>query len=175
MYNQRTPKDFNIQKLGGLRYGFTILRSNLYGRNLSIKVSQTNKMRSTLWLKPSTRKLIVVKVCCHCWKRLHAARPTHPVGSFQTGDDPWCVLMMHDHLYKKNIFSVVRQMKYSTQGFDKDNELDLCISVKRSAYHCRLKGQSYRSRLVNAMHQYQTNRHPQNRMATPCLDSLRHG
>ena len=32
-----------------------------------------------------------------------------------------------DHLYKKNIFSVVRQMKYSTQGFDKDNELDTCL------------------------------------------------
>ena len=39
MYNQRTPKDFNIQKL---------VASNLCGRNLSLKVSQTNKMRSTL-------------------------------------------------------------------------------------------------------------------------------
>ena len=49
MYNQRTPKDFNIQKLVDSDMLFTIFcASNLCGRNLSLKVSQTNKMRSTL-------------------------------------------------------------------------------------------------------------------------------
>lgn len=48
MYNQRTPKDFNIQKLVDSDMLLQFLREQLYGRNLLIKVLQTNKMRSTL-------------------------------------------------------------------------------------------------------------------------------
>lgn len=48
MYNQRTPKDFNIQKLVDSDMLLQFCASNLCGRNLSLKVSQTNKMRSTL-------------------------------------------------------------------------------------------------------------------------------
>ena len=44
MYNQRTPKDFNIQKLVDSDMLLQFLREQPMCRNLSLKVSQTNKM-----------------------------------------------------------------------------------------------------------------------------------
>lgn len=43
MYNQRTPKDFNIQKLVDSDMLLQFLREQPCGRNLSIKASLTNK------------------------------------------------------------------------------------------------------------------------------------
>ena len=73
-------------------------------------------------------------------------------------------------LYRENCFSVVRQMKYSTDAADRDNELDLCILINGiPIITCELKnegtGQCYEDGII----QYQTNRNAGNRMLNACL------
>lgn len=145
MYNQRTPKDFNIQKLVDSDMLLQFLREQPMWQklitqsfadeqdalNIVIETINTkiNRGESLLSLLKNGFMLQGRRI------RLAAFKPK------MTLDDDDA-----DHLYKKNIFSVVRQMKYSTQGFDKDNELDLCHSVKRSAYHYSgTEERSYRS------------------------------
>ena len=144
MYNQRTPKDFNIQKLVDSDMLLQFLREQPMWQklitqsfadeqdalNIVIETINTkiNRGESLLSLLKNGFMLQGRRI------RLAAFKPK------MTLDDDDA-----DHLYKKNIFSVVRQMKYSTQGFDKDNELDL-HSVKRSAYHYSgTEERSYRS------------------------------
>lgn len=126
MYNQRTPKDFNIQKLVDSDMLLQFLREQPMWQklitqsfadeqdalNIVIETINTkiNRGESLLSLLKNGFMLQGRRI------RLAAFKPK------MTLDDDDA-----DHLYKKNIFSVVRQMKYSTQGFDKDNELDLCI------------------------------------------------
>lgn len=73
-------------------------------------------------------------------------------------------------LYRENRFSVVRQMRYSTDAADRDNELDLCILINGiPIITCELKnegtGQCYEDGII----QYQTNRNAGNRMLNACL------
>lgn len=73
-------------------------------------------------------------------------------------------------LYRENRFSVVRQMKYSTDAADRDNELDLCILINGiPIITCELKnegtGQCYEDGII----QYQMNRNADNRMLKACL------
>ncbi len=61
-------------------------------------------------------------------------------------------------------------MKYSTLGFDKNNELDLCILLNGlPIITFELKNEATGQTVVNGMHQYQTQRHPQNRLLKTCL------
>lgn len=168
MYNQRTPKDFNIQKLVDSDMLLQFLREQPMWQklitqsfvdeqdalNIVIETINTkiNRGESLLSLLKNGFMLQGRRI------RLAAFKPK------MTLDDD------ADHLYKKNIFSVVRQMKYSTQGFDKDNELDLCILLNGlPIITLELKNEATGQTVVNAMHQYQTNRHPQNRMLRTCL------
>lgn len=169
MYNQRTPKDFNIQKLVDSDMLLQFLREQPMWQklitqsfadeqdalNIVIETINTkiNRGESLLSLLKNGFMLQGRRI------RLAAFKPK------MTLDDDDA-----DHLYKKNIFSVVRQMKYSTQGFDKDNELDLCILLNGlPIITLELKNEATGQTVVNAMHQYQTNRHPQNRMLRTCL------
>lgn len=169
MYNQRTPKDFNIQKLVDSDMLLQFLREQPMWQklitqsfadeqdalNIAIETINTkiNRGESLLSLLKNGFMLQGRRI------RLAAFKPK------MTLDDDDA-----DHLYKKNIFSVVRQMKYSTQGFDKDNELDLCILLNGlPIITLELKNEATGQTVVNAMHQYQTNRHPQNRMLRTCL------
>lgn len=73
-------------------------------------------------------------------------------------------------LFRENRFSVVRQMKYSTDAADRDNELDLCILINGiPIITCELKnegtGQCYEDGII----QYQTQRNADNRMLKACL------
>lgn len=73
-------------------------------------------------------------------------------------------------LYQKNIFSVVRQMRYSNAKHDKGNELDLVILVNGIPFiTCELKAESKRQNIVNGMHQYCSDRDAKNRMLSNCL------
>lgn len=168
MYNQRTPKDFNIQKLVDQEMLLQFLREQPTWQklinqsftdeqdalNIVIETINTkiNRGESLLSLLKNGFMLQGRRI------RLAAFKPE------MTLDDD------ADHLYKKNTFSVVRQMKYSTLGFDKDNELDLCILLNGlPIITLELKNEATGQTVVNAMHQYQTNRHPQNRMLRTCL------
>ena len=67
-------------------------------------------------------------------------------------------------------------MKYSTLGFDKENELDLCILLNGlPIITLELKNEATGQTVVNAMHQYQTNRQPTKPYASHLSGSLRHG
>lgn len=168
MYNQRTPKDFNIQKLVDSDMLLQFLREQPMWQklitqsfadeqdalNIVIETINTkiNRGESLLSLLKNGFMLQGRRI------RLAAFKPE------MTLDDD------ADHLYQKNIFSVVRQMKYSTLGFDKENELDLCILLNGlPIITLELKNEATGQTVVNAMHQYQTNRHPQNRMLRTCL------
>lgn len=168
MYNQRTPKDFNIQKLVDSDMLLQFLREQPIWQklinqgfadeqdalNIVIETINTkiNRGESLLSLLKNGFMLQGRRI------RLAAFKPE------MTLDDD------ADHLYQKNIFSVVRQMKYSTLGFDKENELDLCILLNGlPIITLELKNEATGQTVVNAMHQYQTNRHPQNRMLRTCL------
>ena len=168
MYNQRTPKDFNIQKLVDSDMLLQFLREQPIWQklinqgfadeqdalNIVIETINTkiNRGESLLSLLKNGFMLQGRRI------RLAAFKPE------MTLDDD------ADHLYQKNIFSVVHQMKYSTLGFDKENELDLCILLNGlPIITLELKNEATGQTVVNAMHQYQTNRHPQNRMLRTCL------
>ena len=154
MYNQRTPKDFNIQKLVDSDMLLQFLREQPIWQklinqgfadeqdalNIVIETINTkiNRGESLLSLLKNGFMLQGRRI------RLAAFKPE------MTLDDD------ADHLYQKNIFSVVRQMKYSTLGFDKENELDLCILLNGlPIITLELKNEATGQTVVNAMHQYQ--------------------
>ena len=89
MYNQRTPKDFNIQKLVDSDMLLQFLREQpmwqkLITQSFADEQDALNIVIETINTKINRGESFAVTV--EEW--LHAARPTHPVGSFQTEDDP---------------------------------------------------------------------------------------
>ena len=73
-------------------------------------------------------------------------------------------------LYRENRFAVVREMKYSTAGEDKNNRLDLCFLINGlPIITVEMKnegsGQDYR----NGIYQYRFERNAENRMLRNCL------
>lgn len=73
-------------------------------------------------------------------------------------------------LYEQNRFAIVRQMKYSTTGPDKDHELDLCILINGwPLMTFELKNEATGQTVQNAMRQYEYDRDARNRMLKTCL------
>lgn len=73
-------------------------------------------------------------------------------------------------LYRKNCFSVVKEMRYSNAAHDRRNELDLVILINGIPFiTCELKAESKGQNIVNGMDQYCTNRDKTNRMLSNCL------
>ena len=73
-------------------------------------------------------------------------------------------------LYEKNIFSIVRQMRYSTAASDRKNELDLVILINGiPIVSCELKCESKGQTVANGMEQYCSDRDMNNRMLRSCL------
>lgn len=72
-------------------------------------------------------------------------------------------------LYRANRFSVVRQMRYSTDK-DSGNELDLCILLNGlPIFTFELKNEDTGQNYTNGISQYKNDRDPQNRMLRNCL------
>lgn len=174
MYNQRTPKDFNIQKLVDSDMLLQFLREQPIWQklinqgfadeqdalNIVIETINTkiNRGESLLSLLKNGFMLQGRRI------RLAAFKPE------MTLDDD------ADHLYQKNIFSVVRQMKYSTLGFDKENELDLCILLNGPAYHYSgVEERSYRSDCGERHAPISDQPSPTKPYASHLSGSLRHG
>lgn len=73
-------------------------------------------------------------------------------------------------LYLQNRFSVVRQMRYSNLPPDNKNEIDLAILVNGiPIITAELKNEQTDQTYVNAIHQYRTDRNPQNRLLKTVL------
>ncbi len=73
-------------------------------------------------------------------------------------------------LYLQNRFSVVRQMRYSDLPPDNKNEIDLAILVNGiPIITTELKNEQTDQTYVNAIHQYRTDRNPQNRLLKNAL------
>lgn len=72
-------------------------------------------------------------------------------------------------LYRANRFSVVRQMRYSTDE-DLGKELDLCILLNGiPLFTFELKNEATGQNYTHGIRQYRTDRNPQNRMLRNCL------
>lgn len=73
-------------------------------------------------------------------------------------------------LYRANQFSIVRQMRYSTNSKDSGNELDMCILLNGiPLFTFELKNQGTGQNYTHGIRQYQKDRDPQNRMLRNCL------
>ena len=73
-------------------------------------------------------------------------------------------------LYRQNRFSVVRQLRYSNLPPYNKNELDLAILVNGiPIITAELKNEQTDQTYVNAIHQYSTDRNPQNRLLKTAL------
>lgn len=73
-------------------------------------------------------------------------------------------------LYLQNRFSVVEEMRYSTTPPDNKNRLDLCILINGiPIITCELKNEQTDQTYVRAIHQYQHDRSPKNRMLRTAL------
>lgn len=74
------------------------------------------------------------------------------------------------HLYRANVFSVVRQMRYSTGASDSANELDLCILLNGiPLFTMELKNDGTGQNYTDGINQYRQHRNPGNRMLRNCL------
>lgn len=167
MYNQRSPKDFDINKLVDKEMLLRFLREQPMWTKLvhgfADEKDALNTIVDTINAKLNRGEYLLnlLKKGFMMQGRLIKLVEFKP--EMNLDDDT-------EHLYHKNMFSVVRQMKYSTIGNDTNNELDLTILVNGlPIITMELKNEATGQTVVNGMHQYQTNRNPQNRMLRTCL------
>ncbi|MCH4183466.1 MAG: type I restriction endonuclease [Prevotella sp.] len=167
MYNQRSPKDFDINKLVDKEMLLRFLREQSMWTKLVHSFADEKDALNTIVdtinakLNRGEYLLNLLKKGFMMQGRLIKLVEFKP--EMNLDDDT-------EHLYHKNMFSVVRQMKYSTIGNDTNNELDLTILVNGlPIITMELKNEATGQTVVNGMHQYQTNRNPQNRMLRTCL------
>jgi type I restriction enzyme R subunit len=167
MYNQRSPKDFDINKLVDREMLLRFLREqSMWTKLVHGFVDETDALNTIVdainaKLNRGEYLLNLLKKGFMVQGRLIKLVEFKP--EMNLDDDA-------EHLYHKNMFSVVRQMKYSTIGNDTDNELDLTILVNGlPIITMELKNEATGQTVVNGMRQYQTNRNPQNRMLRTCL------
>ena len=167
MYNQRSPKDFDINKLVDREMLLRFLREQSMWTKLVHGFADEEDALNTIVdaintkLNRGEHLLNLLKKGFMVQGRLIKLVEFKPEMSLN--DDT-------EHLYHKNMFSVVRQMKYSTVGNDTNNELDLTILINGlPIITMELKNEATDQTVVNGMHQYQTDRNPQNRMLHTCL------
>lgn len=167
MYCKRSPKDFNIEKLVDSEMLLRFLQAQpVWPRLVAQRLNEQEALE--LVVNTINTKLNRGETLLNLFKkgltiegrliRLAAFKP-----EMDLDDDA-------SRLYRENRFSVVRQMKYSTMGGDKDNELDLCILLNGlPIITIELKNENTGQTVVDAMNQYQTDRNPQNRMLQACF------
>ncbi|MCI1647512.1 MAG: type I restriction endonuclease [Bacteroides sp.] len=167
MYNQRSPKDFDINKLVDKEMLLHFLREQSMWTKLVKGFADEQDALNTIVDAINTKLnrgeylLNLLKKGFMVQGRLVKLVEFKPEMSLD--DDT-------EHLYHKNMFSVVRQMRYSTAGNDTNNELDLTILINGlPIITMELKNEATGQTVVNGMHQYQTDRNPQNRMLRTCL------
>lgn len=167
MYNARSPKDFDINKLVDREMLLRFLREQSMWTKLVHGFADEQDALNTIVDAINTKLnrgeylLNLLKKGFMVQGRLVKLVEFKPE---MTLDDDT------EQLYHKNMFSVVRQMRYSTAGNDTGNELDLTILVNGlPIITMELKNEATGQTVMNGMHQYQTDRNPQNRMLRTCL------
>lgn len=168
MFNQRKPKDFDINKLVDREMLLRFLREQpnwkkLTGDFENDEADALNNLVEFLNGRLNRGEGLLPYLKKEFTYRGRTLKLVEFKPEMSLGDEA-------EHLYHKNMFSVVRQMKYSTTGTDKDNELDIVILVNGlPIITFELKNEATGQTVMNAMHQYQTDRNPQNRMLKTCL------
>ncbi len=174
LYNQRKSSDFDIEKLCDMEMLERFLRAQPQtwhkltlaypGHEVEAVVTEYNKKLNrgesilTMLHKGFTLKGIKVK--------LVQFKPVL--------DGPGSPAY---ELYRKNCFSVVRQMRYTTSHLpygsssnESRNELDLCILINGiPLLTCELKNEGTNQNYGHGIYQYRYERNPENRMLRNCL------
>ncbi|MCH3992844.1 MAG: DEAD/DEAH box helicase family protein [Prevotella sp.] len=168
LYVQRSPKDFDIEHLVDreLLVGFLKAQKDSWRRLLRIYGSEEEGVNEVIavvnhkidrgesYLKLLREGVVLRGVS---FKLLQFKPDMHLEDETQ-------------RLYEQNRFAIVRQMKYSTTGPDKDHELDLCILINGwPLMTFELKNEATGQTVQNAMRQYEYDRDARNRMLKTCL------
>jgi len=168
LYVQRSPKDFDIERLIDVEMFAAFFKAQTdtwrrlvknfgseedaldatiaeYNRQLRRGTSYLKLLREGFTLQGATVKLLQFKP------------------DMNLNDD-------NQRLYEANRFAVVRQMHYSVASADKQKELDLCILVNGFPLMTfELKNEGTGQNVANGMHQYCYDRDKTNKMLNTCL------
>lgn len=168
LYTQRSPKDFDIDRLvdAGMFGDFLKAQTDTWRRlvknfgneadalDAAIKEYNRQLRRGGSFLKLLREGFTLQGISI----KLLQFKP-----DMNLDDD-------NRRLYEANRFAVVRQMHYSTADADKANELDLTILVNGFPLMTfELKNEGTGQNIANGMHQYCTNRDKTNPMLRTCL------
>lgn len=167
LYNQRSPRDFDIEHLCDREMLERFLRAqpevwaklqrNVPGHEVESVITEYNKFlnRGDSILNILLRGLPVYGA------KVKFVQFKPSIGGPETAAYK---------LYEQNRFSIVRQMKYSTNAADAGNELDLCILINGiPIITCELKNEYTGQNFLDGINQYRNNRNSQNRMLRNCL------
>lgn len=169
LYNQRSPKDFDIDALCDreMLRRFVEAQSQKWQRLVQrfggedaafdAVVKEYNKLldngKGMSYILNNGLNIQGIKIAVVQYKPQY----DDPESEFQ-------------QLYQQNRFSVVRQMRYSTAPQDSGRELDLCILINGlPIITVELKNEQTGQNYAHAIHQYRFDRNPQNRMLKSCL------
>lgn len=168
LYVQRSPKDFDIERLvdAGMFAEFLKAQTDTWRRlvrnfgseedALDAAINEYNRQlrRGTSYLKLLREGYTLQGIGI----KMLQFKP-----DMNLNDD-------NQRLYESNRFAVVRQMHYSTASADKQKELDLCILVNGfPLITFELKNEGTGQNVANGMHQYCYDRDKTNRMLSTCL------
>lgn len=162
LYNQRSPRDFDIEHLCDREMLERFLRAqpevwaklqrNVPGAEVDTVIAEYNKFLN----RGDSILNILLKGLPVYGAKVKFVQFKPVLGGTQTAAY---------RLYEQNRFSVVRQMRYSTDAADCGNELDLCILINGiPIITCELKNENTGQNFVNGIEQYRTKRNSQNRM-----------
>ena len=167
LYNQRSSQDFDIQNLCDRAMlerfvkaqpeVWTKLQRNAPGKEIDTVIDVYNK---------------AINRGTSIWDLLHKGLPVlgAKVKFVEFKPQIGGAASSAYRLYKENRFSVVRQMRYSTDFADRENELDLCILINGiPIITCELKNEATDQNFENGIAQYKKDRNPDNRMLQACL------
>ncbi len=167
LYNQRGPRDFDIENLCDREMLERFLRAqpevwarlqrNVPGREVESVIAEYNKFLN----RGDSILNVLLKGLSVFGAKVKFVQFKPALGGTETAAY---------RLYEQNRFSVVRQMRYSTDSADCGKEIDLCILINGiPIITCELKNENTGQNFLNGIEQYRNDRNSQNRMLRNCL------
>lgn len=168
LYVQRTAHDFNIKELVDREMLTAFLKAQTVWPRLLSRYNNDEQEAIDTVVREYNKQLDRGITLLHllregitlqgCRVKFMQFKP-----DLNLNDENW-------QLYEANRFAVVRQMKYSVEPQDKNNELDLCILVNGlPIITLELKNEATGQTVEHGMNQYRTQRNKNNRMLKTCL------
>lgn len=167
LYNQRSPRDFDIKNLCDLEMLERFLRAqpavwaklqrNVPGHEVESVIAEYNKFLN----RGDSILNVLLKGLSVFGSKVKFVQFKPALGGTESAAYK---------LYEQNRFSVVRQMRYSTDSADSGKEIDLCILINGiPIITCELKNENTGQNFLNGIEQYRNDRNSQNRMLRNCL------